>query len=87
MYQLTLFLYKDKTLFFIFYFVLIGISICVLDFSSLVLMAAICSAVEEDANRAIELKNGSSVGGRKIAVKHAMPRPPREERQSKPNQG
>ncbi|KAK7314245.1 hypothetical protein VNO77_39459 [Canavalia gladiata] len=43
-------------------------------------------AVEEDANRAIELKNGSSVGGRKIVVKHAMPRPPREERQSKPNQ-
>ncbi|XP_019449599.1 PREDICTED: RNA-binding protein 28-like isoform X2 [Lupinus angustifolius] len=43
-------------------------------------------AVEEDANRAIELKNGSSVGGRKIAVKHAMPRPTREERQSKPNQ-
>ncbi|XP_015937107.1 uncharacterized protein LOC107462935 [Arachis duranensis] len=43
-------------------------------------------AVEEDANRAIELKNGSSVGGRKIAVKHAMPRPPREERQSKPIQ-
>ncbi|XP_027354277.1 RNA-binding protein 28 isoform X2 [Abrus precatorius] len=44
-------------------------------------------AVEEDANRAIELKNGSSVGGRKIVVKHAMPRPPREERKSKPNQG
>ncbi|KAF1897278.1 hypothetical protein Lal_00034981 [Lupinus albus] len=50
------------------------------------LIAAIFSAVEEDANRAIELKNGSSVGGRKIAVKHAMPRPTREERQSKPNQ-
>ncbi|KAI9123386.1 hypothetical protein K1719_004686 [Acacia pycnantha] len=43
-------------------------------------------AVEEDANRAIELKNGSSVGGRKIPVKHAMPRPPREARQSKSNQ-
>ncbi|RYR44271.1 hypothetical protein Ahy_A08g040627 isoform C [Arachis hypogaea] len=43
-------------------------------------------AVEEDASRAIELKNGSSVGGRKIAVKHAMPRPSREERQSKPIQ-
>ncbi|KAF7841006.1 RNA-binding protein 28 [Senna tora] len=43
-------------------------------------------AVEEDANRSIELKNGSSVGGRKIAVKHAMPRPPREARQSKSNQ-
>ncbi|CAL0303428.1 unnamed protein product [Lupinus luteus] len=43
-------------------------------------------AVEEDANRAIELKNGTPVGGRKIAVKHAMPRPTRQERQSKPNQ-
>ncbi|KAJ1388614.1 RNA-binding domain superfamily [Sesbania bispinosa] len=43
-------------------------------------------AVEEDANRAIEQKNGSSVGGRKIVVKQAMPRPPRDERQSKPNQ-
>ncbi|TKY68088.1 RNA-binding protein 28 [Spatholobus suberectus] len=42
-------------------------------------------AVEEDANRAIELKNGSSVEGRKIVVKHAMPRSPREERQSKPH--
>ncbi|KAG4969095.1 hypothetical protein GLYMA_12G236300v4 [Glycine max] len=42
-------------------------------------------AVEEDANRAIELKNGTSVEGRKIVVKHAMPRPPCEERQSKPN--
>ncbi|KAL2326435.1 hypothetical protein Fmac_025493 [Flemingia macrophylla] len=43
-------------------------------------------AVEEHANRAIELKNGSSVGGRKIVVKLAMPRPTREERKSKPNQ-
>ncbi|ESW05803.1 hypothetical protein PHAVU_011G210900 [Phaseolus vulgaris] len=42
-------------------------------------------AVEEDANRAIELKNGVSVEGRKIGVKNAMPRPPREERKSKPN--
>ncbi|XP_027910823.1 RNA-binding protein 28 [Vigna unguiculata] len=42
-------------------------------------------AVEEDANRAIELKNGMSVEGRKIGVKHAMPRPPREDRKSKPN--
>ncbi|CAJ1978137.1 unnamed protein product [Sphenostylis stenocarpa] len=42
-------------------------------------------AVEEDANRAIDLKNGTSVEGRKIVVKHAMPRPRREERQSKPN--
>ncbi|XP_058748117.1 uncharacterized protein LOC131620942 isoform X2 [Vicia villosa] len=43
-------------------------------------------AVEADANSAIELKNGSLVGGRKIAVKHAMPRPPRENRRLKPDQ-
>lgn len=61
--------------------------ICDLTLSGLVFIDAYFSAVEEDANRAIELKNGSSVGGRKIAVKHAMPRPPREERKSKPNQG
>ncbi|CAK8561593.1 unnamed protein product [Lathyrus sativus] len=42
-------------------------------------------AVEADANSAIELKNGSLVGGRKIAVKHAMPRPPRENRRLKPD--
>lgn len=53
----------------------------------MVLIATIFSAVEEDANRAIELKNGSTVEGRKIVVKHAMPRPTRGERQSKPNQG
>ncbi|XP_028081662.1 RNA-binding protein 28 isoform X2 [Camellia sinensis] len=43
-------------------------------------------AVTEDANRAIELKNGSSVGGRKIGVKHAMHRAPLEQRRSKGNQ-
>ncbi|XP_062176647.1 uncharacterized protein LOC133881670 isoform X3 [Alnus glutinosa] len=43
-------------------------------------------AVTEDANRAIELKNGSSIGGRKIAVKHAMHRAPLEQRRSKANQ-
>jgi len=58
-----------------------------LAFSSFVLIVVISSAVEEDANRAIELKNGTSVEGRKIVVKHAMPRPPCEERQSKPNKG
>ncbi|KAL5053036.1 hypothetical protein RYX36_033718 [Vicia faba] len=43
-------------------------------------------AVEAGANSAIELKNGSLVGGRKIAVKHAMPRPPRENKRLKPDQ-
>ncbi|KAL4317932.1 hypothetical protein GQ457_18G017280 [Hibiscus cannabinus] len=43
-------------------------------------------AVAEDANRAIELKNGSSVGGRKITVKHAMHRAPLEQRRSKTTQ-
>ena len=45
------------------------------------------SAVTEDANRAIELKNGSSVGGRKIGVKHAMHRAPLEQRRPKGNLG
>ncbi|PQM35741.1 RNA-binding protein 28 [Prunus yedoensis var. nudiflora] len=44
-------------------------------------------AVTEDANRAIELKNGVSIGGRKIAAKHAMHRAPLEQRRSKTNQG
>ncbi|CAM8929500.1 unnamed protein product [Rhodiola kirilowii] len=39
-------------------------------------------AVTEDANHAIELKNGASVGGRKIVVKHAMHRAPLEQRRS-----
>ncbi|XP_034681360.1 RNA-binding protein 28 isoform X1 [Vitis riparia] len=43
-------------------------------------------AVKEDANRAIELKNGSSIGGRKIGVKLAMHRTPLEQRRSKENQ-
>ncbi|KAL5563079.1 hypothetical protein UlMin_032826 [Ulmus minor] len=43
-------------------------------------------AVTEDANRAIELKNGSSVGGRKIVVKYAMHRASLEQRRSKTNQ-
>lgn len=45
------------------------------------------SAVTEDANRAIELKNGLSVGGRKIGVKHAMQRATLEQRRSKENKG
>ncbi|CAH1439201.1 unnamed protein product [Lactuca virosa] len=40
-------------------------------------------AVTEDANRAIELKNGASVGGRTIGVKHATHRAPLEQRRSK----
>ncbi|XP_021286016.1 RNA-binding protein 28 [Herrania umbratica] len=43
-------------------------------------------AVTEDANRAIDLKNGSSIGGRKIGVKHAMHRAPLEQRRSKATQ-
>ncbi|OWM80287.1 hypothetical protein CDL15_Pgr019567 [Punica granatum] len=42
-------------------------------------------AKKEDAFRAIELKNGSSVGGRKIGAKHAMHRAPLEQRRSKVN--
>ncbi|WCJ34690.1 RNA-binding (RRM/RBD/RNP motifs) family protein [Euphorbia peplus] len=40
-------------------------------------------AIKEDANRAIELKNGSSVGGRKIFVKQATSRAPLEQRRAK----
>ncbi|WOH03597.1 hypothetical protein DCAR_0622996 [Daucus carota subsp. sativus] len=43
-------------------------------------------ATTEDVNRAIELKNGSSIGGRKIGVKHAMHRPPLQQRRSKGDQ-
>ncbi|XP_004308441.1 PREDICTED: RNA-binding protein 28-like isoform X1 [Fragaria vesca subsp. vesca] len=44
-------------------------------------------AVTADADRSIELKNSASVGGRKIAVKHAMHRAPFEQRRSKKDQG
>ncbi|GAB2247632.1 hypothetical protein Droror1_Dr00007514 [Drosera rotundifolia] len=43
-------------------------------------------AVAEDAARAIESKNGSDVGGRKINVKHAAFRAPLEQRRAKANQ-
>ncbi|XP_071697107.1 uncharacterized protein [Rutidosis leptorrhynchoides] len=48
-------------------------------------LAFVQFAVTEDANRAIELKNGSSVGGRTIGVKQAMHRAPLEQRRSKGN--
>lgn len=51
------------------------------------LFVSICSAVMEDANRAVEMKNGTSVGGRKIGVKHAMHRASLEQRRSKVTQG
>ncbi|XP_057784367.1 uncharacterized protein LOC131001791 isoform X2 [Salvia miltiorrhiza] len=44
-------------------------------------------AVVEDANRAIELKNGSTLGGRKIVAKLATHRAPLEQRRAKENQG
>ncbi|KAG9130426.1 hypothetical protein Leryth_004369 [Lithospermum erythrorhizon] len=43
-------------------------------------------AAVEDANRAVELKNGSAVGGRKIGVKPAMHRATLEQRRTKENQ-
>lgn len=49
--------------------------------------SSIYSAVKENAIQAIEQKNGSSVGGRKIGVKLAMHRAPLEQRRSKENQG
>ncbi|KAL7145263.1 hypothetical protein ABFS83_07G069400 [Erythranthe nasuta] len=43
-------------------------------------------AAVEDANRAIELKNGSMVGGRKLVVKQAQHRAPLEQRRANVNQ-
>ncbi|XP_047325744.1 RNA-binding protein 28 isoform X2 [Impatiens glandulifera] len=43
-------------------------------------------AVTEDANNAIKVKNGSSLGGRKIGVKNAMHRQSLEQRRSKGKQ-
>ncbi|KAJ6385956.1 hypothetical protein OIU77_029006 [Salix suchowensis] len=40
-------------------------------------------ALKDDANRAIEVKNGSSVGGRKIAIKQAMHRASLQQRRAK----
>ncbi|XP_026393710.1 RNA-binding protein 28-like [Papaver somniferum] len=48
--------------------------------------AYVTFALTEDADRAIELKNGVSVGKRRIAVKHAMHRASLEQRRSKTNQ-
>ncbi|XP_047970098.1 RNA-binding protein 28-like isoform X2 [Salvia hispanica] len=44
-------------------------------------------AVVEDANRAVELKNGSTLGGRKIVAKLATHRAPLEQRRAQENQG
>ncbi|KAJ0239213.1 hypothetical protein HA466_0237050 [Hirschfeldia incana] len=44
-------------------------------------------ALPEDANRAIELKNGSTVGGRRVTVKQATHRPSLKERRTKAAQG
>ncbi|CAH8392055.1 unnamed protein product [Eruca vesicaria subsp. sativa] len=44
-------------------------------------------ALPEDANRAIELKNASTVGGRRITVKQATHRPSLKERRTKAAQG
>ncbi|KFK32898.1 hypothetical protein AALP_AA6G302400 [Arabis alpina] len=44
-------------------------------------------ALPEDAIRAIELKNGSTVGGRRITVKQATHRPSLKERRTKAAQG
>ncbi|ESQ29146.1 hypothetical protein EUTSA_v10023293mg [Eutrema salsugineum] len=44
-------------------------------------------ALPEDVNRAIELKNGSTVGGRKITVKQATHRPSLKERRTKAAEG
>ncbi|CAF2276029.1 unnamed protein product [Brassica napus] len=44
-------------------------------------------ALPEDANRAIELKNGSTVGGRRITVKQATHRPSLKDRRTKAAQG
>ncbi|KAL0348431.1 UNVERIFIED_CONTAM: RNA-binding protein 28 [Sesamum angustifolium] len=43
-------------------------------------------AAAEDAKRAIELKNGSTVGGRKVVVKQATHRAPLEQRRGKVNE-
>ncbi|KAK6946288.1 RNA recognition motif domain, partial [Dillenia turbinata] len=48
--------------------------------------AFLSSSGKEDADRAVELKNGVSVDGRKIGVKHAMPLAPPEQRKSKSNE-
>ncbi|KAH9602356.1 hypothetical protein KSS87_020021 [Heliosperma pusillum] len=43
-------------------------------------------ATAEDAGRAIEMKSGSSIDGRKIVVKHANHRAPLDQRRPKPSQ-
>ncbi|CAL9233352.1 unnamed protein product [Arabidopsis halleri] len=49
--------------------------------------AFVTFALPEDVNRAIELKNGSTIGGRRITVKQATNRPSLQERRTKAAQG
>ncbi|XP_020884069.1 RNA-binding protein 28 isoform X2 [Arabidopsis lyrata subsp. lyrata] len=49
--------------------------------------AFVTFALPEDVNRAIELKNGSTFGGRRITVKQATNRPSLKERRTKAVQG
>ncbi|XP_010429055.1 PREDICTED: RNA-binding protein 28-like [Camelina sativa] len=49
--------------------------------------AFVVFALPEDVKRAIELKNGSTVGGRRITVKQATPRPSLPERRIKAAEG
>uniref|UniRef100_M4ENC8 RRM domain-containing protein n=1 Tax=Brassica campestris TaxID=3711 RepID=M4ENC8_BRACM len=64
------------------------VRLCFMDLMNTVAFFAFVKfALPEDANRAIELKNGSTVGGRRITVKQATHRPSLKERRTKAAQG